>query len=94
MCINCNDWYDWFTRLFDIAAFNPLNVKKIFEFSKTIQSLKLVIVVVVCNCFSYVMSVGGALDLLVSVDCYDWMGWSHWGLSCLLFSLRVVFYNV
>ena len=29
-----------------------------------------------------------------SLNCYDWMGWSHWGLSCLLFSLRDVFYNV
>ena len=28
-----------------------------------------------------------------SLDCYDWVVWSCWGLFCLLFSLRGTFYN-
>ena len=40
------------------------------------------------------MSLGVAFRSSDSLDCYDWVVWSCWGLFHLLFSLCGVFYNV
>ena len=64
---------------------------EILGFLGTLQSLRLIVVIVVCSVvFFCVLLLGGFLSLVVS-DRYNWMFWSCEDLTCLLLSLRAVF---
>ena len=66
-------------------------MEEILDFSETLHSFRLVVVVIVRSVvFFCVLLLGGFLSLMVS-DCYDKMFWSCESLTCFLVSLRAVF---
>ena len=75
--------------------FNPLNASKMLEFSKTIQSFRLVVVDVVCNVIFLCNAASSSSDLQYSLTCTT----GHIGCVCgLSFPADVfvccVFYNI
>ena len=71
-------------------TFNLLDAGEMLEFSKSVRSIQLVVVVVICDAISLCNIVLKVVCSPITSNCYDWMCWSCVSLFFLLFSLCVV----